>query len=242
MTRRTVGCERRPIVPSVVEWKPVERLTAASLASLLLAGILAIGCDSDTDGISKEAAIAQVLAEVIIPSDDHPMVARIWTTPLSTGDELRGSFDDESRRTPAPEWFVWIDDAPGAFFSHPVRYIFVDRATGSIEVREASEVPLLNDEPMWDTPDDFANSSYIVFDNLQASAPLGSFPPQRGLVELARAAAATSAPMVGRVELAGPLPAEGRVPASLGVLESASLERLYSAQDAPADREWCGGR
>ena len=100
-----------------------------------------------------------MLAEVISPTPDHPLIVRVWREPLSAGDEIGGEFDDEVRRSETAEWFFWIDDAPGAFFSHPVRYAFVGGAADAVSVVDAGDVPLLNGEPMWETPEDTSTTA-----------------------------------------------------------------------------------
>jgi len=137
--------------------------------------------------LSRDDAAAKVLSDVITDNPGHDMVARMWNETLKPGDVIGDDFSDpaEGRTTTEEEWFVWIDDAPYAFFSHPVRYVFINRATGAIEVRNADEVPFLNGAPMWSTPEEFQDQSFWIFDNLSdglnmpASAMPKAWPAER---------------------------------------------------------------
>ncbi|MFH1486587.1 MAG: hypothetical protein ABIH46_10995, partial [Chloroflexota bacterium] len=115
--------------------------------------------------LSREDAVTKVLENYIRPTDDHPMIARVWPQPLTPNDSVSGAFEDEAYRPGGSEWFVWIDDAPGAFFSHPTRYVFVDRSNGSVRVLPVNEAPLLNGEPMWESAEKALDSSLQIFNN-----------------------------------------------------------------------------
>ena len=41
------------------------------------------------------------------------------------------------------KWFVLIDDAPGANWEHPCRYVFIDPKTGQFEVKETTSPPTI---------------------------------------------------------------------------------------------------
>jgi len=130
--------------------------------------------------ISREEAAQIVLDGVIGNGDGQTIIARLWPVPLSSGDIVSGEFADtgEGRVSTGSEWLVWIDDHPYAFFSHSVRYAYVNAATGAAAVEEAYEAPALNGNLLWETEEDLADAAFIIFDNttdfLYESALAGS--------------------------------------------------------------------
>jgi hypothetical protein len=148
-----------------------QKISAAAIAAFL---VCIAGCSpSEGSGvqISREEAVQIVLDEVIGSADNETIVARIWHEPLSTGAIISNEFADEGegRESAASEWFVWIDDAPLAFYSHSARYVYVDGMTGAVEVEKADEAPALNGSSLWETEEDFDDQSCIIFDNIADS-------------------------------------------------------------------------
>ena len=117
--------------------------------------------------LSREQAIQIALDQHIYPSDDHQMVALLWPEPITPSDEIRGAYDDVGFQPTNESWFVWIDDDPFAYFSHPVRYLFIDRTNAETEILERDELPLLNDEAMWGDADEYLNEENRIFSNFE---------------------------------------------------------------------------
>lgn len=105
--------------------------------------------DVIADPVAVEAALAEVLAEVVQPGDGS---TRAWAVELSAGDEVAGLFDDAPRTTVTDELLVWIDDEPGAMWGHDTRLVFYSLAAGTYEVVESDQLPLVNDAPIEGQP------------------------------------------------------------------------------------------
>jgi len=149
-----------------------QKIFAVATAAIL---VCIAGCSSPGGSggqISREEAVQIVLDEVIGSADNQSIVARMWHEPLSAGAVISNEFadDGEGRVSNGSEWFVWIDDEPLAFYSHSVRYVYVNETTGEVKVEEADEAPTLNGSLLWETEEDFDDQSCIIFDNAVASS------------------------------------------------------------------------
>jgi len=74
------------------------------------------------------------------------------------------------------QWFVMIDDHPGANWEHPCRYVFVDPETGESQIIEATSPPnILKDMIRFQGPDPFGGenrkSSFPSQDGRQSRSP-----------------------------------------------------------------------
>ena len=109
-----------------------------------------VGCGPPAE-IGKDEAIRILVSEIIPPASSYTRIsAAMLSQPLQQGDvvssEGSGQYTIE-----ANTWFVFIDDAPGAFFAHDTRYVFIDARTGDYDVANEMWPPLINNVSMWDT-------------------------------------------------------------------------------------------
>ena len=138
---------------------------------------------AEPEGISLEEATQIVLDEVISSGTlDHELVALAWHHPLSDNDELISFSPDFYEpasapiQLPANAWFFWLDDAPGARFAHPSRFVVIDRADGAITLQESEWWPVLNGENLWIESEDYWNEESWIFNNIDWRAPTSLIP------------------------------------------------------------------
>lgn len=95
----------------------------------------------------------QVLFDSVIPpaSSSSRVAAYMPSEPLVAGDVVT-SEDGSRYAITDPTWFAFVDDVPQAFFAHACRYVFIDAASGDVEVVSESWPPDINDSPMWNHP------------------------------------------------------------------------------------------
>ncbi len=101
--------------------------------------------------LSLDDALDVLLGEVLIPAATSSRVAAyLPSAPLMRGHTISsesGALYTIERDT----WFVFIDDAPEAFYAHDVRYVFIDAETGDYHVVAESWPPGINGASMWTT-------------------------------------------------------------------------------------------
>jgi hypothetical protein len=155
--------------------KKQETMKAYSFLCILLlctTGLLLAGC-AQYDNVSAEKGLfskfdaTQLLLKKLNPQKVDSVLVRVVSEPLKAGDAISEEFsDDDPRVSTAPEWFFFIDRQPGSFFSHPVQFAYVNRITEAVVIEDRTDIPLLNGEPVWATPEAYQNSEDIVFSNL----------------------------------------------------------------------------
>jgi len=97
-------------------------------------------------------ALQVLLGEVMPPASSPDRVsAYMPSLPLGSGDVV-SSESGYSYLVEDATWFVFIDDAPEAFFAHHCRYVFIDATSGTYEVIQESWPPDINRASMWDQP------------------------------------------------------------------------------------------
>jgi PKD repeat protein len=101
--------------------------------------------------IGKWEAIEILVSEIIEPASSNKRIsAFMLSQPLQTGDVVTSesgeeySIDDNT-------WFIFVDDAPQAFYAHDTRYVFIDTKTATYDVTSETWPPLINNVSMWDT-------------------------------------------------------------------------------------------
>ena len=151
------------------------------LISLSLLAFSGAGCGTfdsssapDSSGsISFEEAAQLVLDEVAqTESIDHEVIVFGWQMPLLLSDELVAFNPPEYAPPSQPlqltdeSWFFWVDDAPGARYAHPSRFVTVDRVSSEINVVEEEWWPLLNGAGIFTDGDAYWDEDNWVFSNL----------------------------------------------------------------------------
>jgi len=132
-----------------------------------------VGCGGPAE-IGKDEAIKILVSEIIPPASSYARIsAAMLSQPLQQGDvvssEGSGQYTIE-----ANTWFVFIDDAPGAFFAHDTRYVFIDASTGDYDVANEMWPPLINNVSMWDTQS--LDRGYLIelYSVLDSSVPIST--------------------------------------------------------------------
>jgi len=142
-----------------------------------------VGCGAPAE-IGKDEAIRILVSEIIPPASSYARIsAAMLSQPLQQGDvvssEGGGQYTIE-----ANTWFVFIDDAPEAFFAHGTRYVFIDARTGDYDVVNEMWPPLINNVSMWDTQSLGRGylielysilSSPVPISAIASTAPLGDY-------------------------------------------------------------------
>lgn len=144
---------------------------------LVLIGLSIVACGrAPAEELTLAQAAERVLAEVVRPEGlSRPVLVFAWPTALQPGDVLHPYKKEGFGPFPEPTtieseaWFFWIDDAPGAQFVHPNRFVLVDRASGEIQVSEEEWWPVLNGEGLWLTEEAYWNPDNWVYGNFEAT-------------------------------------------------------------------------
>ena len=146
---------------------------------LLPFALLLTACSSSgrSAPLTFEQAAQLVLDEVVHPEElSQPTIVFGLSKPLQPADELhpyeKAGFEPFAEHIGIEDetWFFWIDDAPGAMFVHPNRFVLVKRDSGGLTVQEQQWWPVLNGEGLWTTEDTYWNVSDWAF-SYQVSPP-----------------------------------------------------------------------
>jgi hypothetical protein len=139
-----------------------------SMAFLLASA--ACGPAPGTGPLTFEQATQLVLDEVVQPDQlARPLIVFGLSQPLEVGDrihpyEKRGFEPFPSPTTvDAPTWFFWIDDAPGAMYAHPNRFVFVAQQSGEVTVQDQEWWPVLNREGLWTAQESYWDAENWLF-------------------------------------------------------------------------------
>ena len=141
---------------------------------IILGGLLLnLSCSSQPVS-SLEEAIEIVIEEVVVPEQlDHKIIVFAWPDLLKKGDKIGPYNQPETGSSKPPleimedSWFIWIDDAPAAYFAHPSRFVIISRDSGQITVSDENWWPVLNDDGLWTLREEYWNESNWVYHNLQ---------------------------------------------------------------------------
>ncbi len=123
------------------------------LGLIILGGILLNLSCSSQPVLSLEEAINIVIEEVVEPEQlDHKIIVFAWPDLLKKGDTIGPYNQPEIGSSISPKeimedsWFIWIDDAPAAYFAHPSRFVIISKETGQVSVSDENRWPVLNDD------------------------------------------------------------------------------------------------
>jgi len=101
--------------------------------------------------IDLDEAIAILVSKIIKPaSSSKRLSAYMLSQPLQKGDVV-SSESGGNYPIDANTWFIFIDDAPEAFYAHATRYVFINARTASYDVVNETWPPRINNVSMWDT-------------------------------------------------------------------------------------------
>jgi len=118
-------------------------------------------------------AVEIVLNEVVKPEQlDHSVIVFAWPDLLTEGDLVGPYNQPETGSSKSPteiqedSWFIWIEDAPAAYFAHPSRFVIISKETGLVSVSDENWWPILNGEGLWTSRGEYWNPSNWVYHNL----------------------------------------------------------------------------
>lgn len=97
--------------------------------------------------LSKDTATDAAIEEAFKTNDE---MLYVFCEELNAGDNVAAMGDGAKYNVSGPVWFAYVDEVPGAFFEHDVRYIFIDASTGQKKIYEESWPPDINGEDMFD--------------------------------------------------------------------------------------------
>jgi hypothetical protein len=160
-----------------------------NLRNLLLVALTtsAACADRGDEPLSRDAAARIVIDELVGGTD--PVVVLGFRDPLSAGDTIEAYHPaempdpDATLAAEGDAWFFWIDDAPGAQFDHPSRFVLVDRETGEVTTVDSRWWPVLDGQGLWTDQDaywsgnDWVHSTIDVPDAPRRGSLFGSILP-----------------------------------------------------------------
>jgi hypothetical protein len=103
--------------------------------------------------LTVDEAAQQVMDQVVGANPDEVIVMS-WPMLITPADAF-GPYTPQTETVDTflsirrDSWFFWIDDRPGAQFSHPSRFVLVERDTGVISVTNHEWWPVLNGATLW---------------------------------------------------------------------------------------------
>ena len=125
--------------------------------------------------IGPDEADALVISEVVRPGSlSGELIVFRHPAPLSAGDVVRPHAGDGGFSVEAPAYVYWLDAAPGALFTHPTRFVLVDRSDGSIRTSDEEWWPELNGERLFQDPGVYWDAGNWVFSQLLTTRPPAS--------------------------------------------------------------------
>ena len=115
--------------------------------------------DEQPEPIHRLAALEILLGEILLPASSLSNVSAHMPSQYMDKGDVVASEGGRRYTIDGPTWFVFIDDAPEAFFAHPARYVFIDALTGDYDTVAESWPPDINGSSMWDSRN---NDWYVV--------------------------------------------------------------------------------
>ena len=113
--------------------------------------LIGVGTPGASSTISQEGATEEAIEEGFETGDE---AVYVFCEQLGQGDKVATQGDEDKYSVSGPVWFAYVDELPGAFFEHDVKYIFIDASTGEKTVYEESWPPDINGEDMFDAAED----------------------------------------------------------------------------------------
>ncbi|MGD0091222.1 MAG: putative Ig domain-containing protein [Planctomycetota bacterium] len=169
--------------------------------------------------LTRDQAIAKVTTAVLAALAGTSFAAYAPQDMLAPGDVVGPAMPDSTLtlNVASASWFFFIDLAPSFMFAHPVQYVLVDAATGTLTSENAQWWPLLNTQALYGdsverarTPDRFA-------------------PPYQPLLPAALPAGAAAASAPRRATRGIPAGKRGPLGKKVAVLYDAGNEEMFRA-------------
>ena len=125
------------------------------------------------EAVSQEQAAQTVISQLADPdSVGREVIVFAWPELLTPEDRLEAyqppewPGDPRTLDIPRPSWFFWVDDAPGARFVHPSRFVLVDASSGALSATDQQWWPVLNGRGLWVEADDYWDEGNWAFSNV----------------------------------------------------------------------------
>lgn len=98
---------------------------------------------------TQKQAIDLLMGSIIIPGASEDRISAFMLPQTLVDGDVVTSEGGETYNITEDTWFIFIDDLPNSFYSHPTRYVFINAKDGSYEVIDEFWPPLINDFSMW---------------------------------------------------------------------------------------------
>lgn len=153
--------------------RPVRFAALVGLIATLSAALQ--GCVT-TQRITRMDAQERILSTLVkdIQKEVDPRIGlRVhrYDKLLPEGARVEPVFAREGERPPVlrcrhPSWLFFVDEAPGAHFAHPVRFVLLDAVTGKQQVIRARWWPQVDGQPIFDTVTERRDPQTIIHDQI----------------------------------------------------------------------------
>ena len=127
-----------------------------------------------TSEITLDEAIAILMDKILKPGYSNNRASAFMTSKVLQKDDVVTSEVGDTYPIDSNTWFVFIDDDPKLFFSHPTRYVFINAQDGSYDISNELWPPLINDFSMWDTANLNRGDIIEIFPVLNSSVSISS--------------------------------------------------------------------
>ncbi len=164
----------------------MKKFLILSVIILLVGAVFLTGCvqentDENDDGtddlentIDQSEAYNILLENILKPGSSNSQSSAFMLTEMLKPGDVITSDSGETYTIDKDTWFVFIDDQPWAFFSHPVRYIKINAQTGNYEVINENWPPLINNNSLWDKVNHNRGNVKDIYPVLNQSVPINS--------------------------------------------------------------------
>lgn len=119
--------------------------------------LVTVGTPGAAATINEDGAVEKVLEGKAV---GEGQTGYVFCRQLSSGDKI-ATMGDDKYSVSGPAWFVYVDENPGAFFEHDVKYIFVDASTGETKTYAESWPPDVNGDDIFTAADDCGGAKTI---------------------------------------------------------------------------------
>lgn len=134
---------------------------------------------------TRDQAIELLMDSVIGPSSSDTRISAFMLSNVLQPGDIISSEDGTDYQITNNTWFIFIDDDPSSWYSHPTRYVFIDARDGSYNVVNQNWPPLINNYSLWDNTNhsrgdiiDFypiIGVNQAITDTVSSTAPLGDY-------------------------------------------------------------------
>ncbi|MFH0884265.1 MAG: hypothetical protein V1861_00985 [Candidatus Micrarchaeota archaeon] len=111
-----------------------------------------------------EGEATALVVDEVVRSDQYYVYSPGFALDVGTNISVRDYSGGFTNRILGSEtWFFMLDKTPAASFSHPVRFVYVDAASGDYYVTEEEFNPIINGLNFWWSKTSRLNASWVVY-------------------------------------------------------------------------------